>query len=191
MKRAAGSIKLLTMLSLLSAIGIILGKYLALNITPYIRFSIENLSILFAGMAFGPIYGMIVGIVQDVVGCICVGYAINPIVTLGCAVIGLSSGLFFKVLKEKPMTLRIIISVTVSHIIGSVLIKSLGLSIFYNMPFVTTLAWRSLNYVIIDVIEILMLKIMVNSKQLLSKIAEIAPNTPLLYNDQKDKNDEL
>ena len=77
--------------ALLAAISIVCGKYLAFNMGDFLRFSFENLPIIFAGMAFGPLIGALVGVVADLVGCLLVGYAINPIITVGAAAIGLIS----------------------------------------------------------------------------------------------------
>ncbi len=160
-------------LSALSAVGIILGKFLAFNITEFMRFSLENISIIFAGIVFGPIAGFAVGMVQDLIGCICVGYAINPIITLGCCVSGLLSGLVFKYLGKVKTKLKVVLSVACAHLIGSVIIKSAGLSVFYGLPYFETVLWRILNYSIVGAIEAILLCLMLKSKQLLSVIHKI------------------
>ena len=86
MRRANGRshhLRILCAAALLAALSIVLGKYLAINVTDSIRFSFENLSILLAGIFLGPLVGGIVGAVADLVGCLMVGYAINPLITLG------------------------------------------------------------------------------------------------------------
>ena len=177
-RRGSSSVRLTVTLSALSAIGIILGKFLALNVTELMRFSLENLPIIFAGVAFGPIAGGIVGAVQDLVGCIAAGYTINPIITLGSLSIGLVSGLLFRAAKGLSPVLRLALSVLASHAIGSVLIKSLGLAIFYSSPFGVTVAWRTFNYVIVGTAEVILLSILFKSKQLLSQINKIVPFSP-------------
>lgn len=142
--------------ALLSAISIITGKYLAFNVGEFIRFSFENLPIIFAGLAFGPIVGALVGVVADLVGCMLVAYAINPIITVGAAVIGLISGLvrFLPEIHGRHAHLfKIIIAVFVSHLVGSVIIKSFGLSVFYDLPIIMLMLWRLLNYVIVGSLE--------------------------------------
>ena len=101
-KRRGGATKIPVTLAALGAIGIILGKFLAFNVTEFMRFSLENTTIIFAGIVFGPILGAAVGAVQDLVGCIAVGYAINPIITLGCASVGAISGALFILFKKGP-----------------------------------------------------------------------------------------
>ncbi len=174
--RTRNTPRMLAVLSALSAIGIILGKYLAFNITEFMRFSLENIPIIFAGIVFGPIAGMAVGALEDLVGCLLVGYAVNPIITLGSVTVGLVSGLVSRLpLKKAPV---IILSVFLSHLLGSVLIKTAGLCLYYFLPFEVTLVWRAFNYSIVGVCEILLLIILLNSKQLLSVISKINPKFP-------------
>ncbi len=179
MQKKREALALTAALSALSAIGIILGKFLAFNITEFMRFSLENVSIIFAGIAFGPIAGLAVGIVQDLIGCICVGYAINPIITLGCGASGLISGLAFKYLRRTKTRLKAVLSVVCAHLIGSVLIKSAGLSAFYGLPYFETVLWRTLNYSIVGAVEAITLCLMLKSKQLLSIMHKIYPNTQI------------
>ena len=172
-RQRGGAVKIPVTLSVLSAIGIILGKFLAFNVTEFMRFSLENITIIFAGIVFGPALGAAVGAVQDLVGCLAVGYAINPIITLGCASIGAISGVVFAAFKKLGTTFRISLSVSFSHLVGSVIIKSLGLSIFYSLPFFVTAAWRVLNYIIVGTTEVILLCLLLKSKQLLAQINKI------------------
>lgn len=174
-QKRESSLKLLLTLSLLCALGIILGKFLAFNITEFMRFSLENLTIIFSGIAFGPIAGFAVGIVQDTVGCLAVGYALNPIITLGCALTGLISGLVYEFMPKMKGGVKIAIAVALSHSVGSVLVKSLGLAIYYSLPFGITALWRILNYAIVGTIETFLLIYLMKSKLLLSQIEKIKP----------------
>ena len=162
--------------ALLSAISIVCGKYLAFNVGEFIRFSFENLPIIFAGMAFGPIVGALVGAVADLVGCLLVGYAINPIVTAGAVAIGLISGLYFFLPESKGKLyhfFRIALTVAVAHFVGSVIIKSFGLSVFYDMPLIILILWRLLNYLIVGVLEGFILYHLMKNKLLTSEIGKI------------------
>jgi dihydrofolate synthase/folylpolyglutamate synthase len=172
------SVRVLVTMSALSAIGIILGKFLAFNVTEFMRFSLENITIIFSGIVFGPLLGAIVGTVQDLVGCLAVGYTINPIITLGCAVIGAVSGGVWILLRKMSLTLRLSLSIALSHLLGSVFIKSIGLAVFYSLPFEVTVLWRLLNYLIVGVAEVLLLHLLFKSKQLLSQINKITLFSP-------------
>ena len=177
MQRAqrGNSIRVTVTLSALAAIGIILGKFLAINVTEFMRFSLENITIIFAGIVFGPALGAAVGAVQELVGCIAVGYAINPIITLGSASIGAISGAMFLLLKKRGLYVRISLSVLCAHLVGSVIIKSLGLSWYYGIMLGAAVAWRLLNYIIVGAVEAILLCYLLKSKQLLTQINKIKP----------------
>jgi len=162
--------------ALLAAISIVCGKYLAFNMGDFLRFSFENLPILFAGMAFGPIIGALVGVVADLVGCLLVGYAINPIITVGAGVIGLISGVYYFLPEKASGTyhfLKITLTVLASHLVGSVIIKSFGLSVFYDMPLIILMLWRLLNYVIVGAVEVFLLYHLMKNKRLIHEIHSI------------------
>ena len=154
-KSVKSPLKLLVVLSLMSALSIVLGKYLAFNIGTVLRFSLENLPIIFSGLAFGPTAGILVGVVADLVGCLLVGYEINPIVTLGAAAIGAVSGLARYIPNKSGggIWLRVISAELLSHLVGSVIIKTFGLSVYYDMPFFILTLWRLLNYALIGALE--------------------------------------
>lgn len=150
----------LVTLSFLVAISIVCGKYLAIRGGDVLRFSFENLPIILAGILFGPLAGGAVGIVADLVGCFLVGYAINPIVTLGAALIGLSSGLLWRgFVRFETLSADFPLSLTVciSHFVGSVVVKTLGLAAFYSFPIEVLFLWRLLNYAIIGAVESVLL----------------------------------
>ena len=155
MLKTTKNLKITVVLAMLAAISIICGKYLALNAGEVMRFSLESMPIIFAGVVFGPVAGIMVGAVADIVGCLMVAYPINPSVTIGAACIGLVSGvmpMIFKKFNLKSHTL-LIISVAAAHLIGSVVIKTIGLSAYFEMPFFVLMAWRMLNYIIVGALD--------------------------------------
>lgn len=168
-------LKLIAVLAMLAALSIITGKYLAIRGGDVLRFSLENMPIIFAGMAFGPIAGLSVGVVADLVGCIMVGYTINPVVTLGAAAIGLVSGAAYSLLKKTRMHPTLITAVTVffAHLIGSLLIKTPGLAAYFDMPFGILLLWRILNYAVVGVIDGAVVHILLRNKGIRMQIKEI------------------
>lgn len=148
-----GSIRVLACAAVLVAMSIVCGKYLAIRGGEILRFSFENLPILIAGICFGPIVGAAVGVAADLVGCLLVGYAINPIITVGAALIGLSSGLLFAAFPKLGLLWRTLLAVSLAHLIGSVVVKTLGLAAFYAMPLGVLMLWRLLNYLIVGAVE--------------------------------------
>ena len=155
--KASRILRLMVSCAFLTATSIVLGKYLAINLSDVLRFSFENLPIILAGVAFGPIAGAAVGIVADILGCILVGYGINPLVMLGAAAIGIVSGIF-RYLFNKPggvsLFLKIFLAEIAAHLIGSVVIKTVGLSAWYDMKLEILMLWRLLNYTIISIAEV-------------------------------------
>ncbi len=170
-------LKLVATLAMLAAISIICGKYLAIRGGDILRFSFENLPIIFAGIAFGPVAGGLVGVVADLVGCVMVGYTINPIVTLGAAMIGAMAGICGVLLKKWGIrgAISTSISVAAAHIVGSVLIKTFGLAAFYDMPLFVLMLWRLLNYVIVGAIEGVLLVILFKNREVIRLVAEMRP----------------
>ncbi|MBE6584315.1 MAG: folate family ECF transporter S component [Ruminococcaceae bacterium] len=164
--RIFGSLRVMVLCSVFVAISIVCGKYLAIRGGDVLRFSFENLPIILAGMAFGPVAGAAVGVVADLIGCILVGYAINPIITLAGALIGAIGGIMFRVCRKLPWWLCVTLTVTACHTIGSVVVKTIGLAAFYSMPIWELMLWRLLNYVIIGVIEGVLIYILLKNKAL-------------------------
>ena len=159
--------------ALLAALSIVLGKYLAIRVGDTMRFSFENLPILLAGAAFGPLTGMLVAVGADLIGCLLVGYPVNPLITLGGALIGLLGGVLYRVLSKTPCLVRVAVTVIVSHIVGSVLIKSVGLAAFYSYPLWELMLWRLLNYVIVGAAETALLYVVLKNRAIQNQIAQI------------------
>lgn len=169
MKRKIGlnHLRLSVALSMLAAVSIVLGKYLAFNIGEFLRFSLENLPTLFVAAVWGPVAAALVAAVADLVGSLMVGYAINPIITLGAVTLGVVSGTSFRLTKKMRTLPRVAISVLLGHLCGSVLIKSLGLTVFYGTDFSVIVGWRLLNYLAVGAIEGVILLSLLRSKAVL------------------------
>ena len=163
-----GTVRVMAMSASLAAMSIVCGKYLAFGVGQVLRFSFENLPILVAGMLFGPLVGAAVGAVADLIGCVLVGYAINPILTVGAAVIGLLGGLVYRIPWRIPEAARILLSVGIAHLIGSVLIKTVGLATYYDMPMGVLMLWRGLNYLIVGAAEYVLIYFIMKNKAIRS-----------------------
>ena len=175
MKNSQKNLKITVTLALLVAISILMGKYLAIRGGDVMRFSLENTPIILSGIAFGPGAGALVGLVADLAGCVMVGYTINPLVALGSAAIGLVSGFMPMILRRVTTNNPIIIAITVAsaHIIGSVIIKTLGLSAYYSMPLGILILWRMLNYLIVGTLDGVIINILLRNKAIDRQIKEI------------------
>lgn len=143
----------LVVCAFLVALSIVCGKFLQIPVGDILRFSLENLPILLAGLAFGPVYGALVGVTADLLGSLLRGYAIIPLVTVGACLVGLVAGLCSLMLRRLPDGWRIGLSVAVAHLIGSVAVKTIGLAQVFSMPYPVLFGWRLLNYAVIGGLE--------------------------------------
>ena len=171
-----GSLAGLCFAGILTAMSIVLGKFLQIPnpFQEFIRISFENLPIMIAGFALGPIAAALVGVTADLIGCLLYGYAINPIITVGAAAVGLVSGTLAYYVIKKPLLLRVTVSVSAAHIVGSVLIKSYGLAKWYlskyELGYWEFVAWRLLNYILIAAAECVIIYFMYKNKAFKNQI---------------------
>lgn len=155
--------KLLVRIALLSAISLILGKFLSFKLEPWGRISFENLTVLLCGYLYGPTAGALCGAVGDLVGCLAYGYSINPIITLGAASVGAMAGLFgMHGVMQKP---RLWLSVVSGHALGSLVIKSIGIYVFYATP-LPTLVLRIPIYFVTGALEFGIVYLLLKNKGL-------------------------
>lgn len=152
------SVKRLTLAAMLVAMSVIVGIFCK-NFMNFggglFRVTFENLPIILSGIMFGPIMGAAVGIATDLISYLLSAqiYPPNLIVTLGAAVIGFTSGFVAKYIVKKNGYFRIIASGASAHILGSMLIKPVGLFTFYSWA----VLWRIPLYLVIAPVEIIIL----------------------------------
>lgn len=160
--------------AMLSALSIILGKYLAINIGDTFRISLESLPIIFAGIFLGAVPAILVAFVADIVGCIMVGFTINPIITLGAMLIGLVSALAYRLSKRYTLSEPFAIAIATggAHLVGSVVVKTIGLSVFYDTPLFVLMALRLLNYAFVALAEGLTIYLLSKSTGLKHEISK-------------------
>ena len=120
------SVRTLTAMALLIAMSIVFSRVLSIS-TGFVRFNLGSLPVLLAGILFGPWAGFVVGMVADIIGGVLAGYAINPLITLGAASIGLVGGLGWQKLSHLRTGNRLWCSVLAAHFVGSMVINSLAL----------------------------------------------------------------
>ena len=167
-----GTLKIMVAASFLAALSIVLGKYLAFNIGTLFRLSFENLPIILAATSFGPFVGAAVGVVADLVGCLMVGYDINPIVTVGAGAIGIVAGVAYRlpIIRSLHSVARVTVSVGSAHLVGSVIIKTLGLAAYYSQPLPLLMIWRALNYLAVGVAEAFIIYFLYRSRAVTKQI---------------------
>ena len=162
------SVRTLTMLALLVAMSIVFSRVLSIS-TGFVRFNLGSLPVLLAGILFGPWAGFVVGMVADIIGGVLAGYAINPLITLGAASIGLVGGLGWQKLSHLRTGNRLWCSVLAAHFVGSMVINSLALHIFYGYAW-SVLAARVPNALILTAVNTVLLRLLMENKAVMAAV---------------------
>ena len=152
------SVRHITLSAMLIAMSVVVGIFCksVLNFGGGLfRVTFENLPIILSGIIFGPVMGMAVGLASDIISYLLSGqaYPLNILVTVGAGAIGLVSGLVARFVVKKRGNTHIILSAAAAHVVGSMIIKPIGLYQFYNIA----VLWRIPLYLVIAPLEILIL----------------------------------
>ncbi len=152
------SAKNVTLLAMMTALSVIIGifckNFLSFG-SGLFRVTFENLPIILSGILFGPIAGGLVGVSSDLISYLLSSqiYPPNLIITAGACAVGIVSGLVPRLIVKKKGTLQIAVSGVLAHIVGSMIIKPIGLYQFYGI----LVLWRIPLYLLIAPIEIFIL----------------------------------
>ena len=144
-------------------------EYQFIRVVPYLAILVMALAgvnvfiVLLAGIVFGPGAGFAVGALADMIGGILAGYAINPLITLGAGSIGLTAGLLWRALPNLRLGLRTQISVFAGHAVGSIVINSLALHLFYNYPW-SVLVTRIPNALVLAAVNTVLVRLLLENK---------------------------
>ena len=136
------SVRTLTMLALLVAMSIVFSRVLSIS-TGFVRFDLGSLPVLLAAVVFGPGAGFAVGAVADIIG-----------------------GFAWQKLNRLSTNLRLAASVLLGHFVGSMVITSLALRLFYGYPW-ATLAVRIPNALILSAVNVVLLRILLENRSLM------------------------
>jgi ECF transporter S component (folate family) len=152
--RGLGNVYVLVNAAMLAAVSVVIGIFCKnfLNFgNGLFRITFENFPIILSGYAFGPVVGACVGAVSDIVSYMLStqSFAVSPIVTLGAAAVGAVSGIVSRYVIKREGAFRVIASVVTAHLVGSVIIKSAGLFVYYEW----LVLWRIPTYIIISSLE--------------------------------------
>ena len=151
-------IRALTTAAMLTAMSVIIG-IVCKNFLNFggglFRITFENLPIILTGILYGPIVGGAVGAATDLISYFLSAqtYPPNLIVTLGATMVGVVAGIMARFVVKKRGYAQIILSGATAHIVGSMIIKPIGLFQFYQWA----VLFRIPLYLIIAPIEILIL----------------------------------
>ena len=154
--------------ALLVAAAVVIGYICKMFMTfGAVRVTFENLPIIISGVFFGPLAGFMTGVTADLVSTAVSQYGIggiNPIITLGAGAVGLVSGLVtFKRKDVRPKTPALAVSVYASHFLGNMVIKSVGLMVYFGYTVPAVLPRIPL-YLAVATVELIILYILCKSR---------------------------
>ena len=134
------AVRRICLCALLCAMSVLLG-YIAKMIfgTSPLRLTFENLPVVFAGIAYGPVYGALVGAVADLSNCLFAGQAPVALITVGAAAVGLFSGLLARFVLRRRTLLSLLAIELITQLSASVIIKSVALHIYFSYPYIVLL----------------------------------------------------
>ncbi len=138
----------LVYVSILIALSIVFTRLLSLRVAiggvEGIRIGLGGLPIVFAGIAFGPLAGGVVGAVSDVIG-----FFLNPMgpymphFTLTSFLTGFLPGLlFYYVLSKKTSLRNLIIAIGITQVITAVIMVPYFQNSLFGIPYVATVPAR-------------------------------------------------
>ena len=165
MKNSKTSVRTLVMLALLTAMSIVFARVFTIS-TGFVRFNLGALPTHLAAVWFGPAGGFAVGALADMIGGTLSGYSINPLITLGAGSVGLVSGLLFRQLSQLRLGLRLQLSILAGHVVGSVIINSIALHLFYGYAWPVLVA-RIPNALILSAVNVVLLRILLENRSLM------------------------
>ena len=168
------NVKGLTIAAMLVAMSVVIGifckNYLNFGMGLY-RVTFENLPIILAGLLFGPAVGGIVGVASDLVSYLlsAQSFPLNPIVMAGACLVGVVSGFVSHHIVKKRGTWQIVVSGSAAHIVGSMIVKPIGLFSFYQWG----VLWRIPLYCAIAPLEIFVLCLLFKQKSFARLLQDI------------------
>ncbi len=153
-------VKAMVTCALLTAISVVLARFLIPTPNEVTRFSLEAVPIFLAGMLFGPLPGALTGFAADFIGCLFSPYGYNPIFCVPPILYGLCAGLFRPWLTRRCSPLRLAAAFLPAVVLGSILYQSFALAMIYGGEarlayFLARLAARSVQFAITGVLDVL------------------------------------
>lgn len=147
------SVRSLTLAAMFAAMGVVIGLFCKnFNLMPGVRITFENLPVVLSGILFGPIVGGLVGAVADLAAGVLTGQAINPLITVGAALVGVFAGLVPLFIRRRGPA-QIVVADILGHLVGSMTVKTVALYLMLGPG----ILWRIPIELAVIVVEILIL----------------------------------
>ena len=142
-------------LGALTAIYLILSRFLAINIGGFGRIQLGVVARIMAGIWFGPVAGGLCGLASDLLGCLIQGTAINPLITLGAILWGVIPAFFVPQRSEgqNPVSRKMAIAklcagTVIACVVCTLFVTTAALVLFYGYSLYAILPTRSVQFLI-------------------------------------------
>lgn len=139
------SVQTLTEIALLTALTVVLNSPFASISTNILRIGFAFVPVILAAIMFGPLLAVLMYVLADLLGALIFwGGAVNPGVTLCCALTALVFGLFLHNKSGRTPTFfkNMLPAVLINQLIVDLLLKSLALALYYGNPFSAVVVTR-------------------------------------------------
>lgn len=125
--------------AMLTALSVVLGRFLVPINTDVLRFSLGNVPIILAGIIFGGLPGAVCGLAADIIGCFISGYAPYPLLMLSPAAVGFLPSFFARIFGKTQggiwSVFAVSVTVTATNLISALIISTFALSKLYGTEF--------------------------------------------------------
>ncbi len=133
------SIRKLTIVGIMTALSIVLTRFLVPLNTETLRFSLGNIPVILCSITCGPIYGAVCGLVSDALGCFVLGYPPYLPLSLSAILVGVLPSVLFSLAGKLGLDYKKIATVSavmiVTNFVSSILWSTLALSWLYGTSF--------------------------------------------------------
>ena len=123
-------------LSLMTALMVILSRFVSIPFSDNLRISLECIPVILSGLWFGPVAGLVVGALGDIIGSILFPFGVYffPL-TIGPMLLGLVCGLGSGILhiRDTGNPVHIALIIIVAELINSFLYGTLALTWYYSI----------------------------------------------------------
>ena len=164
------SLRTIVTLSLLTALEIVLNRFLSINAWN-IKIGFSFVPVVIGAMLYGPLGGAVVGALGDFIGALL--FPIGPYFP-GFTLTAFLMGAVFGLLMKKVRTVsRVLAAVGINQFILSLFLNTLWISLLYGSPYVPLLATRLVQAVVLTVAQIVVILALVRVMPQLEKAAGV------------------
>lgn len=159
MKRQKISTKMLAVMGVLIALEVVIAHFVTFRPTQTIKLSLDFIPIVIAGIMFGPVPAMIIGMLADILGAFI--FPVGPYFPGFTVTAALTGLLYGALLHDKQNMIRIVIAVAIQQWVLSLILNTYWLKVLYGMPYVPTLVGRLPQTGILTAIQLIFIPIIV------------------------------